>query len=363
MQRLHMAAAGNADENINLIDHRFQAEALRALRGYDVGVLDNSFFDSGHKDGTARVPNQAFMWKLTAANILDIAVGRGMATAYGVDMKSEQTVHLTATAPSVGTKYIFVYLEWDLSNPVEGKGKIDIHDNGSSASWTPSRQDNLITNPIGVYQLPLYRMAVNTTGIISNITDWKALGVSTIGFPLRAEHATHTEMADDTKAVAGKPVSMDNAKDNLLHDGKIVCRKKYLWAGNAEYVSVGDTFTLSEPVKVGDTLEFEIDMHYIGSTQSNGTVYPARLKLAPVKAKVNAHSDHSDPVYCEVTHVSSGGSTNNGFSAGCTVFIFNGTTMTVRHKMLLLNFANNGGSIQQNNGLYLRSVAKIYEQV
>lgn len=363
MQRLHMAAAGNADENINLIDHRFQAEALRALRGYDVGVLNNTFFDSGHKDGTERVPNQAFMWKLTAANILDITVGRGMATAYGVDMKSEQTVHLTATAPSVGTKYVFVYLEWDLSNPVEGNGKIDIHDNGSSASWTPSRQDNLITNPIGVYQLPLYRLAINTTGIISEITDWEALGVATIGYPLRAEHANHTEMADDTKAVAGKPVDMDKGKDNLLHDGKIVCRKKYLWAGNAEYVSTGTAFTLSEPVKVGDVLEFCIDMNYIRGSGNGAGLNTPGLTLGIVRGVVSTISNAQDAVFCDITQITSNEMTNSGFSACFTRFTFSGKTMTLKYKHFLINFANNGGTMLTNNGVYLRSVAKIYEQV
>lgn len=76
------------------------------------------------------------MWKLTASNILDIAIGRGMATAYGYDLQSEETVHLRATAPSAGIKYLFVYLEWNFGNPVEAVGKIDIYDNGSSSSWT-----------------------------------------------------------------------------------------------------------------------------------------------------------------------------------------------------------------------------------
>lgn len=51
MARLNVAAAGNADENINLINARFQAEALRRLRGHDVGVLDNSFLLTGTQKG------------------------------------------------------------------------------------------------------------------------------------------------------------------------------------------------------------------------------------------------------------------------------------------------------------------------
>jgi hypothetical protein len=197
MQRLSVAAAGNADENINLINARFQAEALRRIRGYDCGVLDNSFYSGASPKGISRDKNSDFMWKLTATNVTDIAVGRGMATAYGFDIQSEAIVNFTAVAaPSAGTKYYFIYLEWDLSNPVEAVGKIDIHDNGSSSSWTPSRQDNLITNPIGVYQMPLYRIAVNTAGTVTATANWTVLGVNTIGYALRADNATNAERAD-----------------------------------------------------------------------------------------------------------------------------------------------------------------------
>lgn len=203
MTRLTVAAAGNADDNINLINPRFQAEALRRIRGYDVGVLENSFYDSGNETGLRRLSNLDFMWKLSASNVLDIAVGRGMATAYGFDIQSEQTVHLTASAPSSGTKYLFVYLEWDLSNPVEAIGKIDIFDNGSSSSWTPARQDNLITNPIGVYQMPIYRLSVNTLGEVISYDSWVSLGIKTIGAPLRSNHANHSELADCANYAAG----------------------------------------------------------------------------------------------------------------------------------------------------------------
>lgn len=196
MARLAVAAAGNAEQNINLINARFQAEALRALRGYDIGVLSNSFYSSSDPRGAQRDANADFMWKINATNIQNITVGRGMATAYGFDIQSEETVHFTATAPSAGTKYLFIYLQWDFSNPVEAEGKIDIHDNGSNASWTPPRQDNLITNPIGTYQLPLYRLAVNTAGSVTSIANWSSLGITTIEQPLYAQYAGRAANAD-----------------------------------------------------------------------------------------------------------------------------------------------------------------------
>lgn len=198
MARLNVAAAGNAEENINLINARFQAEALRRLRGKDCGVLDNSFYSSAHPTGLQRDTNGSFMWPLTANTLTDgITVGRGMATAYGYDIQSESDVNFTnLTAPSAGTKYFFVYLEWDLSNPVEANGKIDIHDNGGGATWTPPYQDNLITNPLGKYQMPLHRIAVNTAGNVIGTLSWKALSVDTINDVLRAENAGHAENAD-----------------------------------------------------------------------------------------------------------------------------------------------------------------------
>lgn len=196
MARLNVAAAGNAETNANLINARFQAEALRRLRGNDCGVLDNSFYSSADGTGLSRTANSNFMWPLTATNVQNITVGRGMATAYGYDIQSEEDISFTGTAPSGGVKYLFIYLEWDLSNPVEAVGSLLLQDNGASASWTPPYQDNLITNPIGKYQMPLYRLTVDTAGVVTGTQNWTALGVKAIGNPLRAEYATRANDSD-----------------------------------------------------------------------------------------------------------------------------------------------------------------------
>lgn len=203
MTRLAVAAAGNADENINLINARFQAEALRRLRGYDCGVLDNSFYSDASPRGLSRSANVDFMWPLTYTSVASISVGRGMATAYGFDIQSEAVTHFTATAPSAGSKYLFIYLEWDFSNPAEALGKIDIHDNGSGATWSPPYQDNLITNPIGKYQMPLYRLTVNTSGTITSTVAWSALGVKTVGNALLSENTRHAEQSDEATYATG----------------------------------------------------------------------------------------------------------------------------------------------------------------
>lgn len=199
MVRLSVAAAGSAEKGVNLINARFQAEALRRLRGYDCGVLDNSFFTPTSPQGASRTANADFMWKLTATRVTDIAIGRGMATAYGFDIQSEETVHLSATPPASGTAYLFVYLEWDFNNPDEAVGKIDIRNNGTGSSWTPTLQDNLITNPIGTYQMPLYRLTVNSAGAITATANWASLGITTIGNPLRADYANNADYATKAK--------------------------------------------------------------------------------------------------------------------------------------------------------------------
>lgn len=208
--RIGLAAAGNEEDNINVINPRYMAEALRQLRGKDCGVLDNSFEYAA--DGASRSSNANFKWKLTATNISSVKVGRGMATAYGYDIQSEAEVTLSGSAPSAGTKYYFVYLEWDLSNPNEGAGYVKLYDNGSSPSWTPTYQDNLITIPLGKYQMPLYRLTVDTSGAITATASWSSLGVNTIDKVLRSDYSG---LADYAKTAYGMSDTIKNTFDSV----------------------------------------------------------------------------------------------------------------------------------------------------
>lgn len=262
--QISIAAAGNADTNVNLIDHRYQAEALRQLRGIDCGVLNNSFYSNASDVGLTRTPNASFMWPLTASNVQNITVGRGMATAYGIDAKSESDISFTATAPSAGTKYLFIYLQWDLSNPTEGKGDLLLHDNGSSATWTPPYQDNLITNPIGRYQMPLYRLAVNTAGTITGVVSWNTLGVLTISYPLRSQHANHAEQADSAEfpkesssadSIASRLAAINSRLDALgFRQGDITIHHSYVYNSSSPsssgYYDVTQTNGISKQGKI-----------------------------------------------------------------------------------------------------------------
>ena len=285
--QISIAAAGNADTNVNLIDHRYQAEALRQLRGIDCGVLNNSFYSSASDVGLTRTPNASFMWPLTASNVQNITVGRGMATAYGIDAKSESDISFTATAPSAGTKYLFIYLQWDLSNPTEGKGDLLLHDNGSSATWTPPYQDNLITNPIGRYQMPLYRLAVNTAGTITGVVSWNTLGVLTISNPLRSQHANHAEQADFATYAS------NNQSDGTI-DGRLIAIVNRLNAlgfsvvsisgANSDYIDTANTALYKLGKVIYGYITFKhpnINGHGINGSASNVSVTVGTLSQAP----------------------------------------------------------------------------------
>ena len=245
---LTLAASGNAEKGINLINARMQAEALRRLRGYDCGVLENTFYTQSSPSGSSRNANNEFMWKLTATNVRDICVGRGMATAYGFDIQSEQDVHLSATPPGSGTAYIFVYLEWDFgSDPQIGYGRICVRNNGSSSIWTPTQQ-NLITNSSGIYQMKLYMLAVNSSGTITGTTAWASLGTTTIGNVLRSNYATNADSAttaNNYNATSGtikeKFDSVDQKLANLgFRKASIsVSRSDYIDASSIEIYQLG----------------------------------------------------------------------------------------------------------------------------
>ncbi|MCL2598819.1 MAG: hypothetical protein FWD76_02785, partial [Firmicutes bacterium] len=176
MKQLAVTAAGREVDGTNIIDERFLAESIRNIRGWDVGVLDNSNLSQNSSfENYLKDPNPDFVWRLTPRIAEDIIVGRGMASAYGYDIKSEENVSFSVVRPSTGTKYVFIYLEWDFSDLSVRYGKIDLWDNGSNSEWTPNTAD-LINNPLGNYQLPLYRIAIDTSGNITGVLNWTGLG-------------------------------------------------------------------------------------------------------------------------------------------------------------------------------------------
>lgn len=196
-----IAAVGSQAQGINEINPRFTAEAQRNIRGFDCGVLDNTFYDAGRDAlGIDRAANDNFMFPLTVTGT-SISIGRGMATAYGYDFQSEVTNTLPVTDTDAGitrpgdtgsTIYYFVYLEWNLGdNPP--RGYIKVHNNGSAGIWNTMQQDNLITTTAGVYQMPLYRIAMTASGD-PQVRDWEDLNLTqTIHWPGVAETARYGE--------------------------------------------------------------------------------------------------------------------------------------------------------------------------
>ena len=351
MTRLNLAAAGDAEQNINLINPRFQAEALRQLRGIDCGILDNSFYDSGNKDGLARTPNASFMWPLTATNAQNITVGRGMATAYGYDLQNERNVILNASTPSVGSKYVFIYLEWDLSVTGAANGSILLHDNGSGATWTPPYQDNLITNPIGKYQMPLYRLEIDTTGAIVSTKNWEELGVLTIGNVLRSNYAT---LADDTRTLAGIPISGDGESVFLGAD-KALFRMKTLWEGSLILGNSNkeETITLSEAINVGELISIEAIPRTMDGGESN---YGCTQTYFIRPNKISSSSEDG----FTLVMLNAGLTSQSGFDIVSASFKLNGASLIFKGCYLLLNFANDGGSLQTSFQFCIKAIRKCY---
>ncbi len=201
MARLKVAAAGNAEKNINRIDGRFQAEALRFLRGFDTGRLYNSFYSNSDPTGAEREENPSFNWRVEGVTADDITVGPGVATAYGYDIISEETVHFSLDSSSFGEEF-YIYIEWDLGNPDEAVGKIEIRnvyeDDGHRVKlWKPTMQ-NLILNPNGIFQMVIARISINEDGGVSSIREASFPGADIWNQPLYAlnsERAVHSENA------------------------------------------------------------------------------------------------------------------------------------------------------------------------
>ncbi len=227
--RLKVAAAGNAEKNINPIDGRFQAEALRFLRGFDVGILHNTFYSDADPTGEMRDDNPSFNWKIEGKTVDDITVGPGMATAYGYDILNEETIHLKADRSNPNGMF-YIYLEWNLSNPDEAVGKIDIHygpDSPEGVAWF--RKDNLCINPNGIFRMILAKVGFNEDGTITTITEgsfgnydgYQPLYAINSGHAVYSEYAQYAEGYSDKTLAAHLQAINDRLEKLGRREGEV----------------------------------------------------------------------------------------------------------------------------------------------
>ncbi len=175
-KRVDGYGSGNELDGYNKIQAKNDAKIKRNTRGFETGILDLSFLG----DTDSRVENAAESFQITATNTQNITLGRGIATCYGFDLVVEELKQLdTISAPAVDVKYVFIFLEWDLSDPDSNQFNIGMWDNGTGSSWTPASQDNLANIPNGRYQLPIYRLTIATNGNVTATQNYATLGVVT----------------------------------------------------------------------------------------------------------------------------------------------------------------------------------------
>ncbi|MCL2599334.1 MAG: hypothetical protein FWD76_05465 [Firmicutes bacterium] len=185
---LVVMAAGDPLTQTNLISAPITAAVMRNVRGFDVGVLDNSFLSVTSTDENyQRTPSD--MFTLSGESNLAIQIKAGMATAYGFDLYNDQTRVFSvgeypalANAPSGQINYVFFYLKWDFSNPLMAVATIDVVGNASNPDFPPPNQfetSNLAEVPTGKYHMPLYRITIDQNGAVSDIQDWTKFGVQT----------------------------------------------------------------------------------------------------------------------------------------------------------------------------------------
>ena len=129
------------------------AIARRFIVGYDYGVINNGF-------------NSIITSGIAGSNSA-ISMQSGEIFAYGYVGGILQPQKIEFTLPS-GTRYDFIYAEIDMSR-IPNTFYIKIKNNGRAAT-TEWRQDYLSSVRTGVFQLPLYRVKLASSGIVE-LTD------------------------------------------------------------------------------------------------------------------------------------------------------------------------------------------------
>lgn len=124
-----------------------------------------------------------------------IIIGPGMVQAFGYFGLSDAPVQFNFVIPSSGTQYSRVYAEIDLSaRPQSMQVKLTPQ---SDTSVIELQQDDLSEITAGIYQVPLYLVAIQTNGTIT-FTDTRKM-LERVSFAQHCWEADHTPESDHTK--------------------------------------------------------------------------------------------------------------------------------------------------------------------
>lgn len=219
-----IAGTGNAVTGINEISGGLTARYLYNILGYSSGVLKDALSE----------------FNMTYTN-LTFSVAGGQAVAYGYIGEITTTSEFTFTAPSANSKYYFVYLDFDLRETIK-KFAVSYYDNSNSDVWSP-RQDNLANNDVGRFQLPIYKIKIDSDNTIT-VTDLREI----------------KQIVKDATKINGMDLKRD--ENGILKIGDVIIpQRKLLWSG--EWGGGSDTPAnldiSSLGINQGDTLELEIE--------------------------------------------------------------------------------------------------------
>ena len=217
-----IAGTGNAVTGINEISGGLTARYLYNILGYSSGVLKDALSE----------------FNMTYTN-LTFSVSGGQAVAYGYIGEITTTSEFTFTAPSANSKYYFVYLDFDLRETIK-KFAVSYYDNSNSDVWSP-RQDNLANNEAGRFQLPIYKIKIDSDNTIT-VTDLREI----------------KQIVKEATKINGMELKKDE-NGVLKIDEIVIPQNKTLWVGSAEQAIIDNSLTinLSEQIVIGEKLKID----------------------------------------------------------------------------------------------------------
>ena len=256
-----------------------------------------------------------------------------------------------------GVQYYVVYAEIDLS--VNNNQKAEIKATYNTAYYPDIQKgDDLTTNYSGIARMVLYKFEA-TNGVISNVA--QVFNVIEYGWCKNAENATNADLATNaTNAILNtenNTYSQFKQTNDRLYVGddnskNIVEKKTILWSGSQIFynsASVGSEVTLSENVAEGDVLEIHYDCNYISTYPT-----PIYKVVRCIVGKISASN-----IGFKLSSLYGGQTTASGFSLTQDNFKINANKLIYDGGYYLLNLANHGGTLLQNNTIELRKVYKI----
>ena len=151
-------------------NNEITADRLAIARDFIVGYADSIKDAIG---GVIRDVNHDFDCSISLDNNNQVVISDGLAVAYGYFGYSPRVVF--DILPPAVLQYHLIYAEWDRS-VIPNKFSIKIKNNQSSPYYdTAFRQDVLSVVKTGIFQLPLWRIAIANNGIVDAPTDLRVL--------------------------------------------------------------------------------------------------------------------------------------------------------------------------------------------